>query len=53
MKGLIHIRERTRLTRYGGRRIFKIFETEVDIKEPHVRGSIQSNVSRTKYPCRN
>lgn len=53
MKGLLHIKEGKRLSRFGGRRVFEIIATQVDIKELHVGGSIQSNVSRTKFPYRN
>jgi len=41
VKDIMHIREGRSLSRLGGRRIFSIIEIEVDIKEPHVGGTIQ------------
>ena len=53
VKGLLHIREGRRLTRFARRIIFATIAIEVDIKETHVEGLIQSSVSRTKHPCGN
>jgi len=40
MKGLLHIKEGRRLSRFRGRIFFTHIATEVDIEEPHVGGSI-------------
>jgi len=40
MKGLLHIKEGSRLIRSGGRIFFVVIATEVVIKEPHVGGFI-------------
>ena len=44
VKGLIHIREGRRLSRYGGVRIIATIAKNMDIKEPLVGSSIQRSV---------
>jgi len=41
MNDLPHIKERRRLSRFGGRILFAIIAIEVDIKEPRVGGFIK------------
>ena len=53
MKSLFHNREINWLSRHGVRRLTVVVATEVAIKEPRVRGSIQSSTLRMKRRCMN